>query len=235
MSSDRQRPIDRIAPDDFVSRVDSRASFEIESFDDAFRYMELAPSSTPDSQKKRCPQCATTRIKRKQSKMDMSFLQRPEEYKCDRQGCISHFDNPLPPRSEFDAIEPICPGCGSFRLRIVPIKNTVKCLDCDGRFDSAARGEFESNPILSDADREKIRLPTNPATDELRRLRRKLNLTRSRLEGFGSSTTTLSSWEQGRCQPTDWRLRALTAYYDVVDCFRRAERLADVINWGTNR
>jgi len=60
---------------------------------DALRRAEARPSSTPESEQKRCAWCGSTQVSAKQSKSNHS--QRHDgDFKCRRQGCRRHFDKP---------------------------------------------------------------------------------------------------------------------------------------------
>lgn len=85
--SRHRRPIEEIAPDDFLS------TWEASSYEEAIKEAERAETSTPPEKRKRCPHadCLSQRIRRKPGYDDQH--QHHTEYKCTN--CHRHFDNPI--------------------------------------------------------------------------------------------------------------------------------------------
>lgn len=79
-----------IVPDDFC-RVWGAATIP-----EALAIAERAPSSTPESAQRLCPECESVKVQRKCQSMDMS-TQKDGAYKCD--SCKAHFDSPLQARA----------------------------------------------------------------------------------------------------------------------------------------
>lgn len=68
---------------------------------------------------------------------------REEDYKCTN--CHTHFCNPLPPREDFEAEEPICAVCGSELLRLPTRLDGVRCTACGAEREQAADNSDFSN------------------------------------------------------------------------------------------
>jgi len=204
----RQPSPDRIVPDGF------REAWGAETLEEALRTAEAAPSSTPREEMSRCPRCLSTKVRWE------SGLR-----KCDE--CGKHDFNPLPAPAEFDVQRPICPECGGPRLR-TQVRGGLKCDDCGARPETAARGEFLDNPIMSDS-RPRPTSDELPTTDDLRRLREPLELGGGDLAPSGTTWSAVRSWEAGETSPSLDRLASVLEYYHVVDGVRRAERLAEAL------
>jgi len=82
-----KRPIDEIAPDDFLS------TWGVSTYEEAFERAEQAPTTTPDDEIKRCPHadCLSQRIRRKPGYDDQHQID--TEYVCT--ACRRHFDDPI--------------------------------------------------------------------------------------------------------------------------------------------
>jgi len=209
-----------VIPDEFPEMWDA------DGVEEALEKAERAPTTTPREERKRCPECGATRVRLKTAAVKQSH-QIDTTRKCN--SCLAHFDNPLPPRAEFEAAEPVCPGCHSERLRHANKGGNVRCLACGGRFEAAGRGEFLLNPIMSQSVKSDVSTYRFPRPEDLRKARDALNLDPRDLGGCGTTGSTVVGWELGETSPTMWRVRALLAYYQVVDGHRRAERLADAL------
>jgi predicted RNA-binding Zn-ribbon protein involved in translation (DUF1610 family) len=88
-------PIREIAPDDFVARSSEQ------TFRAALRKLERE-TSRRESQYPRCPACGSINIRRKSTHAVVT-RQVGGQYRCAKQGCRAHFDEPDPPR---DAVTP---------------------------------------------------------------------------------------------------------------------------------
>jgi uncharacterized protein with PIN domain len=75
-----------IIPDSFVD------DYNADSVAEALRKAELRPSTTPDEERKRCPNCGALGVMPKSAKMKDYDCRKEGNYKCDR--CFSHFDDP---------------------------------------------------------------------------------------------------------------------------------------------
>jgi len=85
-------PIRRIAPDDFVARSSEQ------TFRAALRKLERE-TSRRESQYPRCPACGSINIRRKSTHAVVT-RQVDAKYRCAKQGCREHFDEPDPPAAE---------------------------------------------------------------------------------------------------------------------------------------
>ena len=83
-------PIRRIAPDDFVARSSEQ------TFRAALKKLERE-TSRRESQYPRCPACGSINIRRKSTHAVVT-RQVDAKYRCAKQGCRAHFDEPDPPR-----------------------------------------------------------------------------------------------------------------------------------------
>jgi len=83
-------PIRRIAPDDFVARSSEQ------TFRAALRKLERE-TSRRESQYPRCPACGSINIRKKVVEVQAGNLIN-STYRCAKQGCREHFDEPDPPR-----------------------------------------------------------------------------------------------------------------------------------------
>ena len=62
MSESRERPLDRIAPDDLVEQVDA----DVETVDDALEYLHRqGDTTTPEDELPKCNVCLSQRVRRK--------------------------------------------------------------------------------------------------------------------------------------------------------------------------
>jgi len=60
-----------------------------------------APSTTDESERKRCPECGSVSIREKASKpADYCTHRKDARYRCAKEGCGVHFDEPEPPEIE---------------------------------------------------------------------------------------------------------------------------------------
>ena len=129
-----------LIPDDFVATWDEEADREITTVAEALRVAERAPSTTPDTERRRCPDCLSVKI-----------MPRPDStpaYACGE--CSATFATPLPAPTDArtraaHAPEtgslPACPDCEGEPLYPVPSGVSVAarwlCGDCGGRFERA--------------------------------------------------------------------------------------------------
>jgi len=84
--SRHRRPIEEIAPDDFLS------TWGASSYEEAIKEAEQAPTTTPDEELPRCPECESQRIKSKTEKHDGQGA-KDGAYVCAT--CRNHFDDPV--------------------------------------------------------------------------------------------------------------------------------------------
>ena len=82
-------PIREIAPDDFVARSSAQ------TFRAALLKLEAETSRRP-SQYPRCPECGSINIRRKAEHGSVAGRV-DTAYRCAKQGCRAHFDEPDPP------------------------------------------------------------------------------------------------------------------------------------------
>jgi len=82
--------IRQIAPDDFVARSSEQ------TFKAALKKLERQ-TSRRESQYPRCPACGSINIRRKSTHAVVT-RQVDARYRCAKQGCRVHFDEPDPPR-----------------------------------------------------------------------------------------------------------------------------------------
>lgn len=137
VNGEKLRLPDDIVPDGFVRKWNDTVDHGVGTIEEALTVAEEAPSTTDPADHRRCLFCGGTRLRFKPGDVEMDH-KKPEDWKCTNSECEQHFDNPIPPRSEFDprgaprneAGEPVCPRCGSWRLRSL-VRGDVKCLDCD--------------------------------------------------------------------------------------------------------
>ena len=62
-----------------------------------------APSSTDESERKRCPECGSPNISLKPGSIASDCTHRKDaRYRCAKEGCGVHFDEPEPPEIEAD-------------------------------------------------------------------------------------------------------------------------------------
>ena len=85
-------PLREIAPDDFVARSSEQ------TFRAALRKLERE-TSRRESAYPRCPECGSINIRRKSTHAVVGGRV-DTLYRCAKQGCRAHFDEPLPPRDE---------------------------------------------------------------------------------------------------------------------------------------
>jgi len=85
-------PIRDIAPDDFVARSSEQ------TFRAALRKLERE-TSRRETAYPRCPECGSINIRRKSTHAVVAHCV-DTLYRCAKQGCRAHFDDPLPPRDE---------------------------------------------------------------------------------------------------------------------------------------
>jgi len=83
-------PIRQIAPDDFVARSSEQ------TFRAALRKLERE-TSRRESQYPRCPECHSVNLRKKSDHADID-KRFDTTFRCAKQGCRAHFDEPLPPR-----------------------------------------------------------------------------------------------------------------------------------------
>ena len=95
MSSQRGDP-GEIVPDDFLDAHDA------ETVEEALKKAQSARSSTPDSERKRCPHCESVDITPKAEHI-ASSQRKYGDWSC--HSCRSHFEEPLPPLDEIDEEE----------------------------------------------------------------------------------------------------------------------------------
>lgn len=88
--ADDPDPFD-IVPEGFLSRYGTTSVLE------ALRLAEADDTRTDDDQFPRCPECLSTRIRRKPGAREIPH-KRDEDYKC--AGCGEHFNTPAPSREE---------------------------------------------------------------------------------------------------------------------------------------
>jgi len=98
------RPIDRIAPEDFVDEIDAQADGrEIDTVDDALEFAHRwLSSSTNPAARRRCPACESIRV----IEISDSWSGRRKDdksFKCD--SCANRFNRPLPPLNRVDETE----------------------------------------------------------------------------------------------------------------------------------
>ena len=63
-----------------------------------------APSSTDETERKRCPECGSVSIRQKASKpADHCTHRKDARYRCAKEGCGAHFDEPELPEAEIEA------------------------------------------------------------------------------------------------------------------------------------
>ena len=82
-----------IVPDGFCE------AYGADTIPEAIEIAEQAPSSTPDEERYRCPECGSQRIKTKRQIQDMEHRV-DTDYKCTN--CLAHFDERAPPLSELE-------------------------------------------------------------------------------------------------------------------------------------
>lgn len=86
MSRDQRRPIEEVAPDDFLD------AYPGETIEECLNYAHRhATTSTPDEELPKCPECGTRRVYSKTSK-DAGGETVDSEYVCSER---HHFDNPV--------------------------------------------------------------------------------------------------------------------------------------------
>jgi predicted RNA-binding Zn-ribbon protein involved in translation (DUF1610 family) len=91
MSKQRERPLDRIAPDDFPEQVDA----DVETVDAAVEWLhKFGETTTPAEELPRCPECGTQRVYRKAGDSPATAPREHDtEYVCSNR---HHFDESDP-------------------------------------------------------------------------------------------------------------------------------------------
>jgi len=139
------RPIDRIAPDDFVETIDEQAGVDIATLAEALNYASHSLPSTTDPETH--PRCPGTR------ESGAPCLSIRLHYRAERAGeklcatCENFTANPVAPLAAFGADEPRCPSCGEPRIvDATGVANAWECLDCGETFDTAA--DATDSPLM---------------------------------------------------------------------------------------
>ena len=212
-----------LPPEDRRAFLDA---WDADTVEEALKTAERAHTTEDIDERRRCPACGSTSIQLKKAVWRRSN-QRDGDFKCMACTTPTHFSTPLPPRSAFDVDDPVCPQCGSERLRHAGDGDAVRCVACDATSPSAQRGEFYHRnrimPQTLQSPTETYRLPT---PDELRAVREALHLNTSDYGGAPVERTTVRNWERGETAPRVDHLAGVLLWYRAVDGVRRAERLA---------
>jgi len=96
MSSQRGERVERLRE----TLLNNWGDDETQGVSEALERAELAASSTPKEEMKRCPRCFSVKIHFKTSTLGWRDVERREgSHKCSE--CWSHFSNPHPPISEY--------------------------------------------------------------------------------------------------------------------------------------
>lgn len=83
-----------IVPDNFLD------AHNAETVEEALKKARSAQSTTPESERKRCPRCKSIDIKPKSDQITSNSQRKDGNYHC--HSCRSHFEKPLPPLAEID-------------------------------------------------------------------------------------------------------------------------------------
>lgn len=212
-----------LPPEDRRAFLDA---WDADTVEEALATAERAGTTEDLDECRRCPACAGTSIRLKTAVWRRSN-QRDGDFKCIACPTPTHFSTPLPPRSAFDVDDPVCPECGSERLRHARDGDAVRCLACDATSPTAQRGDFYyGTPIMPQTLRSPTATYRLPTPDELQAVREALDLNTSDYGGAPVERTTVRNWERGKTSPRVDHLASVLLWYRAVDGVRRAERLA---------
>jgi len=213
-------------------RRDFLDAWDADTVEEALATAERAGTTEDLDDRRRCPACASTSIRLKTA-VSRRSNQRDGGFKCMACPTPTHFSTPLPPRSAFDVDEPVCPECGSERLRRPRDVDGVRCLACGATSPTAQRGEFyHGTPIMPRTLRSPTETYRLPTPDELRAVREALDLTTSDYGGAPVGRAAVRNWERGETAPRVDHLASVLAWYRAIDGVRRAQRLAAVVPEG---
>jgi DNA-binding transcriptional regulator YiaG len=201
----------------------------------ALDQLERAPTTTDYDDRRRCPECYGVRWRPKRDDLTRGSQRREEDLRC---VAGHHFEAPAPsPAERREALREELPTAATHADRLA-----AALPDDTPIAPSASRSSYASHPPAlhgaSDGRRSRD-TPAKPDTtmstqlptpQQLRDARdaRALTLREPHTAGVVAHGT-LSKWERGRTSPRLDRLRALLAYYEVVDGVRDAERLAETV------
>jgi len=201
----------------------------------ALAQLERAPTTTDYDDRPRCPECYGVRWRAKRDGLTRDTQRREEDLRC---VVGHHFDAPAPsPAERREVLRAELPTAATHADRLA-----AALPDDTPIAPSASRSSYASHPPASHgaSDGRRSRdTPAKPDTtmstqlptpQQLRDARdaRALTLREPHTAGVVAHGT-LSKWERGRTSPRLDRLRALLAYYEVVDGVRDAERLAETV------